>query len=169
MHTIERKGTKCSVFRRSKMKFVPLLQVLSGGKPLLINLFIWSTENLWLVSCFIKVLYIMKTDCFRGLFARAIVTVVEKEQEWMTRDLDMGICSVCLLLSAQLGSLIKAWWGGADSHRLQAWTSRMWSAEWWGEIRHLFWVVEFILILNIFQKMWITLMWMFMWSEYMNM
>lgn len=30
----------------------------------------------------------------------------------MTRDLDMGICSVCLLLSAQLGSLIKAWWGG---------------------------------------------------------
>lgn len=30
----------------------------------------------------------------------------------MTRDLDMGICSVCLLLSAQLGSLIKAWWVG---------------------------------------------------------
>lgn len=29
----------------------------------------------------------------------------------MTRDLDIGICSVCLLLSAQLGSLIKAWGG----------------------------------------------------------
>lgn len=46
----------------------------------------------------------------------------------MTRDLDIGICSVCLLLSAQLGSLIKAWGGeggGVYSHRLQAWTSRM--------------------------------------------